>query len=79
VQRSSNAEKEAAKIYSEALSEDSSVFDYDGAYDSFKTASAASHPLSRPTISEAPVSFKIIKDLLRDLLSAVRKLECELL
>ena len=59
VQRSSNAEREAAKIYSEALSEDSSVFDYDGAYDSFKTAAAASHPLSRPTLSEAPVSSTI--------------------
>lgn len=56
-QRSVASERAATKIHSDALAEDPSAFDYDDAYDSFKTVETKSHALSRSTTNqEAPVS-----------------------
>jgi Coiled-coil domain-containing protein 55 (DUF2040) len=56
-QRSAASEQAANKIYSDALSEDPSAFEYDSVYDSFKAADTKSHALSQSnTKEEAPVS-----------------------
>jgi Coiled-coil domain-containing protein 55 (DUF2040) len=56
-QRSAASEQAANKIYSDALSEDPSAFEYDSVYDSFKAADTKSHALSQAnTKEEAPVS-----------------------
>jgi hypothetical protein len=56
-QRSEQAEKEANRLYNEALSQDQSAFDYDGVYDSIKAAEEVKvHALSQSKKDEAPVS-----------------------
>ena len=56
-QRSVSSEQAANKIYSDALSEDPSAFEYDSVYDTFKTSDTKSHALSQSnTKDEAPVS-----------------------
>lgn len=56
-QRSAASERAATKIYSDALAEDPSAFQYDDAYDSFKATEVKSHALSQSiTNPEAPVS-----------------------
>ena len=43
-------------IANAALSEDPSIFDFDGTYDSFKAPDKVAHKLSQPSSSDAPVS-----------------------
>lgn len=55
--RSAASERAATKIYSDALAEDPSAFEYDDAYDSFKAVEVKSHALSQSNANnEAPVS-----------------------
>lgn len=62
-QRSAAAERQANKIYSDALAEDPTAFDYDGVYDSFKVPEVKSHALSQSNTKEdAPVSTVMICD-----------------
>ena len=50
---SAASERAASKIYSDALSEDPTAFDYDNVYDSFKAVESKAQPLSR---TKAPVN-----------------------
>jgi hypothetical protein len=49
--------EKAASLLEAAALDDSSIYDYDGAYDSFKAPKAVHHLSQQTTSSEAPVSF----------------------
>lgn len=59
VEKSKVVDKDLSQLYAEALDEDSSVFDYDGAYDSFAKTHQKS---STSTTKTAPVRIKIVSD-----------------
>jgi hypothetical protein len=48
---------DTAKLYQEALQSDASVFDYDGAYDSFKATATAQSSQLKAKSTAPPVSF----------------------
>lgn len=58
-QKSAAAERQANKIYSDALEQDPSAFDYDDSYDSFKAPELKAHALSQAVEKDAPVSISL--------------------
>jgi hypothetical protein len=67
MEASSRIGQDTAKLYEEALSTDASVFDYDGAYDTFKAeskAAEAASALKAAASTSAPVEYDIVHVLL---------------
>jgi len=63
VKKHNGINKDLEKIYTSALEEDSTIFDYDGSYEKFKFKEQESHHLSGSSISKAPVREVSIFDV----------------
>ena len=69
---SAASERAASKIYSDALSEDPTAFDYDNVYDSFKAVQSKAQPLSR---TKAPVN-RCVTPKKTHIVSCVKLVKC---